>query len=341
MSAAAPRTEPLTACPTGGHARLRQAFRAEDRVHRVPGSYRYDVCAECGTVFQNPRVRAEDIGRCYPSDYYDTLGDADEPAPPRGGWRGRLSAAVRSAVTDPAHAPLPLRVLSWSRALRERAFSGLADALLPRRPTPGRALDAGCGAGRLLRLLVRAGWTAEGLERDPHAAERARVSSGCPVTAGDFLDAPLPLGAFQLVVLHHVLEHLPDPAAAVRRARDLLAPGGTVVFVYPNPGALGARVFGAAWYPWEVPRHLVFPSRAGLESLARASGLAPVRVETVSNWSAPYLLAASRAVANGGPVEGVRAGWRDRAWAFAERALCRAGLPVGEEMVAAFRRAAS
>lgn len=340
MSSAAPRTEPLTACPTGGHERLREAFSVEDRVHRVPGRYRYDLCEECGTVFQNPRVVAEDVGRCYPSDYYDTLGDADAPAPARGGWRGRMAAGVRAAVQDPARAPFALRVLSWSRALRERAFSGLADALLPRRPSPGRALDAGCGAGRLLRLLARAGWEAEGLERDPQAAARARTSSGRPVTVGDFLGAPLPAGAFRLVVLHHVLEHLPDPAAAVRRAAELLGPGGTAVFVYPNPRALGARLFGSAWYPWEVPRHLVLPSRAGLESVSRAAGLTPVRIETVSNWSAPYLLAASRALAAGRPVDGAQAGWRDHALALAERALCGLGFAAGEETVGAFRRPA-
>lgn len=335
-----PRTVALTACPTGAHERLRMAFRASDRVHGVPGEYRYDACEQCGTVFQNPRVATADLGLCYPPDYYDTLGDADAPpaATPRGGLRGWLGAEVRRAVQAPAGASVLARVLARSRTLRERAFAGLLDALIPRGSTPGRALDAGCGAGRLLCLLARAGWDAEGLEWDARAAARARASSGRPVSVGDFFGAPLPAAAFHLVVLHHVLEHLPDPAAAVLRAAQLLAPGGAVVFVYPNPRALGARVFGASWYPWEVPRHLVFPSTAALADLARRAGLAPVRVRTVAGWAAPYLLAASRALADGRPVEGVHAGWRDRAWALAERVLCRLGASVGEEVVATFAR---
>ncbi|MET0555701.1 MAG: class I SAM-dependent methyltransferase [Vicinamibacteria bacterium] len=337
---AAPRTVALAACPTGGHVRLRAAFEAHDRVHGVPGRYRYDACDDCGTVFQNPRVATEDLGRCYPSDYYDTLADADEPpaSGARAGVRGWLAGAVRRAVAHPSQAPLLARALASSRLLRERAFAGLPDALIPRGGTPGRALDAGCGAGRLLLLLARAGWDAEGLEWGAAAAARARASSGRPVTVGDFFGAALPAGAFDLVVLHHVLEHLPDPVASVARAAELLAPGGTVVFVYPNARALGARVFGASWYPWEVPRHLVFPSRAALAEMARGAGLAPVRVRTVAGWSAPYLLAASRALAAGRPAAGVRAGVRDHAWAAVERVLCAVGVPVGEEIVAAFAR---
>jgi SAM-dependent methyltransferase len=339
----APRTVALAACPTGGHVRLRPAFEASDRVHGVPGRYRYDACDDCGTVFQNPRVATEELGRCYPPDYYETLADADAPPPAaaRTGMRGWLGEAVRRAVASPSRAPVVARALAASRSLRERAFAGLPDALIPRGGASGRALDAGCGAGRLLRLLARAGWDAEGLEWDADAAARARASSGRPVTVGDFFGAPLPLAAFDLVVLHHVLEHLPDPAAAVARAAQLLAPRGRVVFVYPNPRALGARVFGASWYPWEVPRHLVFPSRRALADLARRAGLAPVRVRTAAGWSVPYLLAASRALAAGRPVGGVRAGGRDHAWALLERALCAAGAPVGEEIVAAFSRSAS
>jgi SAM-dependent methyltransferase len=335
---ATPRTVALAACPTGGHLRLRPAFAARDRVHGVPGEYRYDACDDCGTVFQNPRVATEDLGRCYPADYYETLADADEPPPAaaRTGVRGWLGDAVRRAVARPSDAPVLARALASSRLLRERAFAGLRDALIPRGGACGRALDAGCGAGRLLRLLARAGWDAEGLEWDAAAAARARASSGRPVTVGDFFRAPLPPAAFDLIVLHHVLEHLPDPAAAVARAAQLLAPGGRVVFVYPNPRALGARVFRASWYPWEVPRHLVFPSRAALAELARGAGLAPVSVRTTAGWSAPYLLAASRALESGRPVGGVRPGVRDHAWALVERALCALGVPVGEEIVAAF-----
>jgi SAM-dependent methyltransferase len=333
----APRTSALAACPTGRHQRLQPLFRAQDRVHGVPGEYAYDTCLECGTVFQNPRVDVADMGACYPPAYYDELA-AGEPAEGAGGgrWRPALRAGVRQAVTDRGRAPLPMRLLAKFRALRERAFAGLPDPLIPRRTPPGRALDAGCGAGRLLCMLARAGWAAEGLEWDPRAAARARASSGRPVTVGDFLGADLRRGSYALVVLHHVLEHLPDPEAALSRAQELLAPGGTAVFVYPNPGALGARLFGPDWYPWEVPRHLVFPSRRALASLARRAGLEPARMRTAANWSAPYLLAASRALRHGRSARGAQPALRDRAWALLERALCGLGVPCGEEVVAVF-----
>jgi len=84
---------------------------------------------------------------------------------------------------------------------------------------------------------------------------------------GDILAAPFAPGAFDVVTAFHVLEHVPDPIAVVRRMLDWLAPGGRLIIEVPNAGGLGATLFSRSWLPLDLPRHL---SHFMPESLARA-----------------------------------------------------------------------
>jgi SAM-dependent methyltransferase len=177
------------------------------------------------------------------------------------------------------------------------------------------------------------GWNVEGVEWDPTAAEAARNISKERVVVGDFKAIELPLGAFDLVIVNHVLEHLDSPTVALCRIRDLLVPGGRAVLVYPNPQSLGARIFGGAWYPWEVPRHLVLPQVRALARAANAIGLTSIKVETRCDKHAKGYFAQSRAYksdkfVNGSPpsVTGT-----DHMIAMCERILITIGIDVGEE----------
>ncbi len=99
-----------------------------------------------------------------------------------------------------------------------------------------RCLDVGCGSGALGAALKAAGATrVAGIEPEPAAAARAAERLDA-VVQGGALDAALPFGAGEvdLLVLADVLEHLPDPDAALRRLTALLAPGGRVVVSVPN-----------------------------------------------------------------------------------------------------------
>lgn len=71
------------------------------------------------------------------------------------------------------------------------------------------------------------------------AGAAARSFSGQVVWQGDFRRIDLPRGAYHLVSLSHVFEHLNDPLGALRRLAELLAPEGRVVLLYPNPEFLG------------------------------------------------------------------------------------------------------
>ncbi len=290
---------------------------------------------------------AEDLASCYPGEY---LTHAEPPEaspdwPPMSaatGARQRLRRAIEASTRGqrtPGAFGLLGRLLATRRPFRERAYFGLFDELIPWRTAPMRALDAGCGAGGLLVRLTRAGWAAEGVEIDPAAVEVARRVSGRPVTVGEFRSADLPTGAYDLVVLRHVFEHLEDPIAALRRIRELLAPGGRAVLIYPNPESLGARVFGEAWFHWDPPRHLVVPPAGALAAAARSVGLDVLRVRTAGPLT--HLgFKHSRAVRAGRTGADLRdppqSEW-DVVAGRAERALIAAGLAVGDEVILTLR----
>jgi methionine biosynthesis protein MetW len=153
---------------------------------------------------------------------------------------GAPADTLAAVPTDPA-----LAQLYEARAQTYAAFGNgvIAQHALAVLPEGGSVLDLGCASGGLLALLrPRAGLLA-GLELSQTAA-RAAAEVGDLVVQGALEDPVLPFeaGAFDLVVLADVLEHLADPLTALRRATGWCRPGGTVLISVPNVAHWVARL---------------------------------------------------------------------------------------------------
>ena len=300
-------------------------------------------CGECGTVYQNPRVRDEDLPLCYPSRYFthDINPEGSGRPAPHDSVRGRLKRAVRRAA-DGVHdggLSLPWRVvgrlLAVHPGLRRRARLGLIDPLAPPPGRRARCLEVGPGHGFDLWCLRSLGWEAFGLEADPVAAGNARMRSGCEVRVGTLVSTDYAPGQFDLVYLNHVAEHLPDPRASFERCLELLGPGGRLVLVYPNPGALTARLYGRHSLVWDPPRHLVLPPLKTMTALLERCGFGGLRART-SAWRAPVNCGAARRLSRPrrtGPVP-TKGAAVDRLFWILEASLVALRVPVGEEIVA-------
>ncbi len=166
------------------------------------------------------------------------------------------------------------------------------EALSRRFPRPGRVLEIGCGNGRLLHLAKQAGWEARGLELSPALADSVRERLDVPVDVADFFGFEPPDGErFDVVVLRHVLEHLPDGKAAMRSIRGLLVEGGHALLEFPNIDALDLRVqrllrrtgLHRKIYPeGYVPGHANEYGRVSFERLLGATGFELIVWETYS-----------------------------------------------------------
>jgi len=99
---------------------------------------------------------------------------------------------------------------------------------------PGaRVVELGCGGGALAIELASRGASVTGIDLSPSSVEAASAEArrrgvDARFLRGNLLACPLPGGSFDLAVLTDVLEHVTDPAAALREVGRLLRPGGLV-----------------------------------------------------------------------------------------------------------------
>lgn len=100
-----------------------------------------------------------------------------------------------------------------------------------------RLVDLGTGAGRMLTLLGPRADQALGLDLSQQMLNiaRAHVAQAglerCELRHGDIFGTRLPDESADLVVVHQVLHYLGDPAAAVKEAARITAPGGRLLIV--------------------------------------------------------------------------------------------------------------
>jgi 2-polyprenyl-3-methyl-5-hydroxy-6-metoxy-1,4-benzoquinol methylase len=136
---------------------------------------------------------------------------------------------------------------------------------------PARVLDVGAGGGEFVYLLGRAGFEAVGIEPNLGYADHARGAYGIDIRAGTLEDAAFDPEGFDVITLHHVLEHVIDPHLALARIAAWIKPGGHLIVEVPNV---------MSWF--HAPRrrfhraHLHAFHRLGLEDLLSAHGLTPL-----------------------------------------------------------------
>jgi SAM-dependent methyltransferase len=153
-------------------------------------------CERCGLAYVSPRPTSDALARYY----------VDED---RVGWTVRHDEAY-AAAKEEKKARLADRVVA--PILRARG--------------PGRALDVGCGAGDILNALQKAGWETVGIE--PHAARRA-IAAHQHRLIEDIPREP----TFDLIIFHHVLEHVLAPCDLLRAARAAALPDAHLLVGVP------------------------------------------------------------------------------------------------------------
>ena len=235
-----------------------------DRAFAVPGLYTVARCRRCRFLYQKPRVDDAHLAECYP-DHYPRH---QEPSPriPFKGSAGRIKAARWALASGLGYSHFRDPSVGVITRLRARWLRRRIRWDCPPWQGQGRYLDVGCGSGGSLGAAKALGWQVTGIEVDDAAAAKARRFTD-EIHVGDALTAPFAPGRFDVVTAFHVLEHVPDPVAMIRRMLGWLAPGGLLILEVPNAGGLGAAIFGKAWSGLELPRHL---SHFSPESLGRA-----------------------------------------------------------------------
>ena len=152
-----------------------------------------------------------------------------------------------------------------------------------------RILDFGCGAGRLLQILHHFGF---------------RNLTG----ADAFIEADIfyPNGVkvykkmlselepdFNLIMLHHSFEHLPNPLETLGEIHPLLQTGGFCLIRLPVANFAWEK-YGVNWVQLDAPRHLFIYTERSFRLLAETAGFTVEKViydsESFQFWGSEQYL---------------------------------------------------
>ncbi len=236
-----------TSCPWCGSTNLSVRLHTTDLYQRKPGRFTLERCGACRHIFQNPRLSPAGLDFYY-RDFYDGLGQ---------------------------------QLWEWFFAGQEPTYRGRAEMLRPF-TMPKAWLDVGTGYGHFCQI-ARKIWpdtVFDGLDQSVSVEEAQRRGwidhgyRGKFVALSDAL-----VGQYDVVSMHHYLEHTREPFDELDTAAKVLMPRGYLLIEVPDPDYQFSRALGRMWIHWNQPQHQhMFP----LENVVRAltdRGLSLVAVE--------------------------------------------------------------
>ncbi|MCP4592208.1 MAG: class I SAM-dependent methyltransferase [bacterium] len=191
-------------------------------------------------------------------------------------WNAAVNRLYPMSLKGEHGFPL-IRVKEW---MRRRSLARLVSASNPR-----IVADIGSEAGHIVRHFLDGVDKVYCVDLDPHMVDRALTGLasskvvGC-VSGAEAID--LPDASVDVLLAASILEHLADPAAAVREFRRVVRDGGRIVMSVPNDRAItrikralqGLRI---GWIQGKLARglamgHIGVFSLESLRSVAREGG---------------------------------------------------------------------
>ncbi|RMF27278.1 MAG: class I SAM-dependent methyltransferase [Bacteroidetes bacterium] len=143
----------------------------------------------------------------------------------------------------------------------------------------GKVLEIGCNAGYALTVLRRAGFEVQGVEMNEDTRQEAVEQYEIPTVA---TLEDLPAGQrYDVVLLSHVLEHIPEVAGFLDALHERLVPGGVLFVKVPNYGSIFARYIAKGrWHSYLPLQHQWYFEKATLKALLQRHGFEPLTVYT-------------------------------------------------------------
>ncbi|GAA5521445.1 class I SAM-dependent methyltransferase [Aliifodinibius salicampi] len=127
-------------------------------------------------------------------------------------------------------------------------------------------LDVGCGTGELLRSLVQLGF--ENLTGiDPYNKEAViEIGDDARIFKKSIFEIE---GQWDLIMMHHVFEHVSDPLEVLQKASQLLSEGGHCLIRIPVTESVAWEKFRENWVQLDPPRHIFVHSPKSIRYLVR------------------------------------------------------------------------
>ena len=204
-------------------------------------------CVGCGCVYQNPQPVRDDLVKRYDEEYLQYELDNES----------NFFRLMKLGLKD----------IRFDR-IEARIGSG------------GRFLDVGCATGMLLEDMRKRGWNVQGVEVCAPAAEWGTSHRGIEIFPGPIEAFEAEAASFDVVHCSHLIEHLTDPKAYIRKVHSLLKRGGRFIVTTPNIDGLQAKLFGYGWRS-AIDDHMVLFSKRTLMKALKNEGF---RISSTRTW---------------------------------------------------------
>lgn len=208
-------------------------------------------CNECGLMYANPRKQA---------DHVDIESWPDDPD-----YDFESANAQRFEKER-----LQTRDYAATRALLNRLH-----------PQRGALLEIGSSTGSLLQTFRNDGWRVLGVEPDRYAARHATTKLGIETINSILEHADIPDQSIDVVVLLHVIEHVPDPVATLREIFRVLKPGGHLILETPRYDTLTFKLLGKRERSLSCDGHIFFFTIESLKRVYEKAGFFLEQIDLV------------------------------------------------------------
>lgn len=282
-------------CPACEHTGASRSLQIPEQMFGMPEVFTYLECDHCGSLFIE--TVPESMDRYYDASAYYSFDEDPVAVMGRAGVRQVVKAVGRAVFFGPRRAVAMAASAVPSREFRTLVamLSSVRLAGLPH-GLKSSVLDVGAGSGSLVFALDLVGLSAvTGI--DPFAEADRRVGSHGQLFRRDLSE--MEGGAWDLVMLHHSLEHVPSPRVTLRESRDRLAPGGRILVRTPTISSAAYERYGTSWCGCDAPRHMTLFTRRAMDLMCADLGL---RVESVLDDSNEAQFWASEQIEQGVPL---------------------------------------
>jgi protein O-GlcNAc transferase len=183
-----------------------------------------------------------------------------------------LHRAAAGATTADPPAAMEAERASWAPVVRTAlGLLGGHRAVMGRSERP-IWVDVGCGSGVLMMTAGDFGFAAVGLDSRADVVARLRTH-GFNALQHEFMQLKFEV-VLDVLSLTEVLEQMPDPLPALRKAAQILRPGGVLIVRTPDLGGSGWKLMEAQTvnpYWTDLARHHLF-TRVRLLALLQETG---------------------------------------------------------------------
>jgi 2-polyprenyl-3-methyl-5-hydroxy-6-metoxy-1,4-benzoquinol methylase len=137
--------------------------------------------------------------------------------------------------------------------------------------TKARVLDIGCGDGsRLLRMHEIGFKNLAGIDRYNRHLGNSKHS--IKFIYGELSELQGSESEYDLIMLHHSLEHMDDQGKIFTKINELLSDRGCLVIRIPIVSSYAWRKYKTNWFALDAPRHFYLHTEDSLKLLASNSG---------------------------------------------------------------------